>query len=1003
MCPAREDYLSINESLNRVFFDGKHRDRPVYLTLGRSGHETIAQDLNVDLEAVEKAICARVIGFFDHRGSPYSNIFQLNRSWGGGASAGPPPFTGMLYVLSYAAEQMHNDGEYTAGNYYDRLANITRIDRTRLTQYAKETTPYWLQLNRWLRETGYEYGRPTASQVNSWEHASYSLSQAVVRLAERVLFHGMFEKYGFSANDQLSEFEMIQFLDDWMQEGGSRHARLSKVWSKPDLRGRVAQAALESLEDWSRSGSVPASGESSSVRHLALVASVLRYPRVKMTACLGLKGAVQNPISKLQSNGEGQLFTISNQSFYGDFALLGPESSVNLPSMLTKGINLKNNDSITQYVYSPRFVIPLIKSENGAYWLEVKRTSLATEHMVLCRDVPRLRDLIEQYFTEAAIPGKYSVASPAELPGIPSGWVLYRGVQLVKILDNIPKDIQDLSPLSSSRVLQALNGMRLGRDIWHKQQKPSFRLVSDEAPTKIQLHGETASGTFSLVQEVESASEICELEVSMDDALEDKSYQIKALSNNTEDAEMTFLLRSAARPRQLRRDGAGELAYNSIVTAIEGAGAGLQLFVRGHQVVGAGELEETAYSTASGIEVRAGEADEEIEPDEEEAAAVIDAENDNCVLLGRHYVWKCEDYQRGQNRTAPRKQKCVHCGYEIMARNRALDKSKVKVPVQLKRADPKPKAPVPLFRITEQQGSFDPDLVYDALCYIGYGSWHGFEDIVLNDTMPPWNGRQIANDFSALGFIDLAVAPAGQRITSWSIAPPSLVFSGDGDAYLSGFRSRPLIAQVSEALEGQGAATLIVPQTGRPSKISFRNLGAENAARAIEKIRDPFGRSISIKPSAAIELAAACQAFGSLKGLLQVAEMGRPQKPQKFNPALVKWEGCDDVRLPGAYRFQYFGTAYAYRSENGQAYLGANEVVKLMAARQAAVKLHGYDENNQEFHSAIGCEPSGLLRRALVACSGDLASTETGKAVYKAVPPQIGAAVLDILYNRDHL
>lgn len=117
-----------------------------------------------------------------------------------------------------------------------------------------------------------------------------------------------------------------------------------------------------------------------------------------------------------------------------------------------------------------------------------------------------------------------------------------------------------------------------------------------------------------------------------------------------------------------------------------------------------------------------------------------------------------------------------------------------------------------------------------------------------------------------------------------------------------------------------------------------------------------------------------------------------------YDPMHGRWNLCHDVYEPGAYRLAWRGQSYAYRDKKGSLFQGPHEIVKLLAARDAGINLHAFSQASSEFISRLGAEPTGLLARALCACSGQLPILNEGIVKYPNVPSDVAAAILDTLY-----
>ena len=100
------------------------------------------------------------------------------------------------------------------------------------------------------------------------------------------------------------------------------------------------------------------------------------------------------------------------------------------------------------------------------------------------------------------------------------------------------------------------------------------------------------------------------------------------------------------------------------------------------------------------------------------------------------------------------------------------------------------------------------------------------------------------------------------------------------------------------------------------------------------------------------------------------------------------------VRVAAAVILRPDGAVLLAQRPSGKAYAGPHEGVKLAAARLGGLSLHAYDPATRAFSSRLGCEPAGLLSRALVACSGELPRIEASTSIFKNVSRPVAAGVL---------
>ncbi|WP_125182743.1 hypothetical protein [Minwuia thermotolerans] len=991
-------YTRLNEGLNEVLLGGRYEGRPLYMVLTPGEEEHLASILGVEQEQLS-ATAGRIVGNrLDDTGDPYTPFHADLRHWNVEGRREPPPFTGLLHVLAHAAEMMHSDGNFSSANYYQRLHELTGVERNRLSFHGRSTKAYWIALNRWLAENDFVYGRPTAQKLNSWEYVSYAMSQAVVRQADKELFYSMFERFRFSGSEDIDSDEMHSYVDEWMR-GPKPTQRLRAAWAKKDLRRRVCQAAVEALSEW-RYATIPEDSHARGKR-LSAVASLSRgLSGARFFMAFGIPGELSTPVTGLRAkdnagSAAGETLEIANRH-YAAFATLCPDASVNIPRVLAEGIELSDEKGGSKYSRQRSLLVPLVQHEGGAYWLEVGRTQLGKRYLVMCSDgAPSLRESLEQFLRTYAAPG-YKHYKPGEMEGLPTGWTLYENVEFVVSPPQVPTGLTALHPVATEATLSTTEGLRLGPDTWHSSMPPAIRLSGEAGMLDLVVYEEDQDGEDQVIVSSSGYGE-CALELGGIGLDPHSDLRVAGYRNGNRVVERPLLLRSARRPRPLRRDGTGTLYWQALSTATMADNGAQHLGVRGHIVEGLGSADPPGFGVASDGGLCFQGQQEEDTPlgiTTADPALIRGTYLEQCKK-GRH-VFRNVDLEPGEKPTMA----CIVCEHRIpVPRSPGPPAPK---PQSTVNRSSNPRVPVasPAVHIGEP---LDMNLVLDALCYLDNGSWRQFEDIVSSESLQPWEARSLAEDLSALGFIDVELEGATNRVRRWSVVPPVLTFAPDGIAYFSGFRSEDLVEQAREALVTQGLTLEQLGAPGAPDVLCVQGLSPREAPSLLAGIEDPHGRPLAVVTDAAQRLGSAVLQVDGLSAAVRPAHVGATRNVARFDTSTCRWIPVDELGGVGAYRYDHAGREYCFRDNEGHDWVGPHEIVKLLASRASGSHLHGYNPSKQVFVSALGCEPVGLLRRLLVACSGTLPERKKGMASYSSVPPHVAGLVMHVLYESEIL
>ena len=1008
-------YDSFNEAVNAYFFDGRHAHTPVYLDLEATVQQELSEKLGWAAERVEKLAGEAVASTLVFRsGDPYARHLLWLEQWERIGRQEPPPFTGLLCVLSLAAEKMRADGQFSSNNYYQRLIEVLGFDtagiRPKLTIHARSTRRFWRALNLWLTERDFELGRPTARQVNSWKYVSYAISQALVRDGDRRNFHQLFHGLGLSADDDVSDGEMALYIHEWMATAGPS-GWLKKIWSVNDLRERVIAAALAELDTWDEGGRTSI-GEAAAPRgRLSWIAAISGFPRKRCTLWLCAPARESRTIGGLQLSAPHS--AAAQEAFsgcHGDLVLsplgigeilaLGPAGLIGIGPLMHASFELEAKGSTHRFVHTPKPVIPLAKSESGPFYREVARVSLLKEHLVLCHE--NWANDVNQFLKSHAAPG-FTLVGSDELPGIPKGWSLFRDVVVASSPTKVNDNLAALAPIAGGVSIQFSGGLRLSPGIWHPEAPPKVAAVLEEADFKLLILRE---GLDNEAEQISVSSKKNAVSLDLDGLAEREGGNFRAVVSQgiNEKAEKPISFRSAETPRPPSSKMFGYHVSDTdpqwAISAMSFDDSGDKI-LRGLQLpvelpTAVADEPVSCHDPVRYAEARGSDMDDEALPEFKPGA--FEAPVESCVIRSYHY-WIVEPFNKGDNRYEAKRMNCKDCGISTMTQSRARVKSKPsKKTLQVFDAAGR-KISSPWREALEE---VSPDLVLDALCYLGRGSWATFQSVATTHRNEPWYPASLARLLAELGHVDLEFDRASMRPKRWQVAPPTLVENAEGGIwFLAGFRSRGLVDAVTEALEAIDCEPVNPQPDETLSAHAWHCESAGAVARALTGIVDPLGRQVAIVSGAAERLAAALPDLSELREQLPSVHMESPPDLQVFDLRSGKWRDTKDSDAPGAYRSSYGACRYFHRGADGSARAGTAELVKVMAASDERVALHSHDEETGTFSAVLGCEPPGLFARALVACSGQEPRRNKGRVLFTGVPPRVGRIILSRLYGHN--
>ena len=985
---TRQLYELANSSLNEVMFSGRYEGRPVYLSLDSYAKKALAEKFKKTEEQVEYFV-AQIVGWqLIKTGDPYYRFSNLAKNWERLGRPGPPPFTAVVFALSFAASLMASSENYSSGNYYERLSQILHFPRERLSLHGRSTRALWVGLNKWLTENDYEFGRPTAQQINSNKYISYAQSQAVVRDGDRHLFHHLFKKYGFSGNEKLSNEEIEIYLSTWIHSSAS-NARLKSAWSKTELRQIFCGVVLAELESWSEvtgKNSVT-SGAKDVSQSLSLALSVTpNFPKPSLTLLLGRQSIIDEPLIDLSLGTSETPLALSNDTF-GGFASFSPNVTRRSNDVLLNEIKILDQQNSVQFSWRPRLIIPFKRSLEGSFSVEVNRVSVATDHDVLVRDRASFREKVDKYLV-AYSNQQARVATESEISKIPTGWVLYRKVFIMPHDDEVTGDLEVLKPLKSNTGLIFKDGMNLGNGIWHSRKPPTLQVMSKSDELTLEVYKFDEASTTPLLSK--TGERYCQIEGQDLEDLGMGEYRIRSQIGKKPAAEIAVNFRSADKPRPLSRKKLTFPYWD--ITGVDNPSAGPDTpSVEGISVLQLQAALSQGNDVGSTDNIIAYSAEEEWTPDFKSELVGISGPR-SCVGRGHHF-WKCETLEPGLKSSTPLNMECKDCREVVLTRNRGRKTSAKTLQIT---------SPTKTWINGADAGSkIDFDVFFDGLCYLGMGNRARFERLLSSFVEDPKFISNLAQNLSALGHLDLRVRKGSGRFLHWSVPPAAIHFTDSQTAILSGFRSSGLITEISERIFQRGGKLICEQREHQPAILSIKGLNVSEVKDALNEVTDPLSRPVKIVGDPVSKLGQALVSLPGLEASFQTFSLGTHDDLSRFDSSSGKWRQVDCSVAAGAYRFTHAGPTYVLKRNDGTCASGPYQWIKTLAAKSAGHRLHSYNGDTKEFRAALGVEPVGLMTRALLLSTGELPHIIDKQTIFKNVDAGIASAVLYNLYHRE--
>jgi hypothetical protein len=1017
---AGQRYEAWNRAFSSVLFTPANAGRPVYLDMDDDVLSEVAVVAGWgEVEAARElalAVCDTLD--LDARGVPVFGQHLRNlRLWrkvtlrkalGDGQVPPAPPVLALLGVLTLAAEEMQHDREFAGNAYYPRLFRIMQVDdgrqQARLqAAYRRDAEELWGGLNEWLSSADGRLGLPTAYAL-SHRYVGLPLSQALVRAADRRQFPFLFHRYGLTPGGEVPLADMERLLDGWL---GMRPCPVSKslesLWARGQARERIASVAAIELRSWdgvlpdgmpSDSGHPGGRAASGGVQ---LTCWVRRFPRrsldISFIASFRSQAAPQT-LTVLTAAGEPEVDVVPASG-----ARVQPvfTSEIDTASLVEGVLRLAEPVSSLEVSRFPRRVATFRHDDLLNAYVECERVQLGEDCLLLVKDDRGLPGAVRDVLAGVARPG---FSEHAAFPGLPSGWVLFTGVQVVLVPDREPTDtdLNALVPLLSAQLAFA-GGTKLPGQLrkWSSLDPPEVRAVAHGAGRLTvrlaSLHDAGGAPTVPLSWTGDGPALVVPLremrlpdgdyEITLDDGSKSVHQAILRLrSSNTPDVAALLAVTRLAHDMESDR-----LATLRALPSQSGAPASRE--VRGSYASPASRLR--AAGTRIGRQIW-WNAPKPLLP-RQPPVTLTAVDPASCVVTGAHYIELPVAYGRPKGGLISGT--CRQCG--LVKR----------FPARIKwhrddRGDGTANRPLlqvslaGLPQVTD--GSSSWDIALDSLVHVSGGSYHVLEAVASQVEGSPLFTDTFTRTLEARG--DIEVERDGSFTpVRWEMSPAWLAGVADGEFLLTGNWS----LDDREALRDLVAEARGTLQSERDRHGFTRRAVTGVTVAALTAICEKIGTA-GVVPDASHRMVSALPPLSKVEAALPRIPLPTARHVQRFHLESSSWTPAATAAEPGAYRLDRgFTRTYVFRTAadvaTGTAALVSVQLAKHLAARQSRRALLAYDPGGLALAVSLGADLPGLYGRAAVLCGGRLPTPDEPRRVltYHDVPQHIADALTFLL------
>lgn len=1019
---AWERYEAWNQAFSRVLFGPNNEGQPVYLDMDDDILEQVAAEAGVDQSDVSSRLVAAVretLYMDTADGAVFDRHLYKLRQWrramrvflARGQEPEPPPVIALLAVLTLAAEEMQYDSEFAAGAYYPRLFRLLDLpvrQRSRArAAYQKHAEELWRALNEWLAAADGRFGLPTAYALSK-RYVGLPLSQALVREADRREFPNMFRRFGLMPGSEISPADMEQLFGSWLETRPCPVSRaLEALWRRGDARERIASIAAGELHNWDGTGGAVGTAGADSVHRtgdIQLLAWTRRFPRPQLDVTFLARIDAQpgpDTLTVLTAEGQPGIEVVPAPGARLQPALA---SRIDGASLIEGMLKLRDESSGQVVTRPPRRVVPFRHDDLLNAYVECERVQLCENSAVLVKDDRMLLPAVRDLLNETARPG---FREEGELPGLPQGWALFTGVQVLATPASEPKglDLNALVPLLSSQLTIA-GGTRLPGRLrkWSSLDPPEVRAaVQTAAEISVVLTALNDDNYVPVLPYTWSSPDgalVADLGT-LD--LPDGDYEL-VLKDGKKTLQQTVLrLRSSDTPDLNSSRQATPLAHilNVDPLAVFRAAAipdgwPARDLVRGPAAPASTRAAAPATMASGGSKIWWA-APRPPAVHTQPAISLAQPEVTSCVVTGAHHI-DLPAYD-GHARWGLVDGTCRDCGL--------VKRYPARIPwwrlrgggaLRTEREIPPHVNVSELPKVTDGHAGWDVAL--DCLIHARGGSYSALEHVARQVEGSGLFSDSFTKSLEARGDLEVRrgddLAPC-----EWEFTPMYLAGLATGEFLLTGGWSGHARQKLERLVKKAGGTFKTGRDDGGPTRYTVAGLRTGD----LERIAEAVG-SVGVIPDAATRIVRALPPLSAVEAALPRTAMPGARRIQRFHVQSASWTPVAIATQPGGYRLESaFTMTDVYRTkedtERNEVALSTVHLSKHLAARHYGRALMAYAPGRKFLAVPLGADLPGLYGRAVVLCSGRLPTRhpKDRMLLYRDVPQGVADVLARLLMS----
>lgn len=1013
--PQWREYLRWNEWIAEAFYpESRAEPVPTYLDFegapaarlaSLSGHASTDETATAVVEVVKSTLPELGKKLFEqHERALRAWALATKRELKDDAqtSIAPPPVLPLLLSFVLAAEQMRGDSEMGASNYYGRLGRVLQRDIADLRpSYQGSAERIWGALNAWLVEVDGRRGLPSAYSISTYRYVGIAVSQALVREADRSHLPDFFEFADLAPNSDVPPEALEPLLRAWTAApNGGATQQLRRLIENDPSRARVAEVASVELAAWhGNDGRAPASTRPQLRRPVTLRLQFggvpLRQPR--FTPILRVRADTPGLEARLLAEGGASIDLTLERLSPGAYA--PPRSTVpRAADLLQSRLRYVVAGQTVERAPTPGIVFR--SDEFGVEFWETTTVVRGERLNVLVRS--EFATDFEQVLREVS-PTSWRRGKYSELP---KGWVLFEGVEVLRppsqTASGKTKWLADLVTPVTSQHLSLHDGFRMPgtvRQRWLTSAPPvvtassdgagGFRVTIDRIPDMLDsIDSGTARSSRTTVFEGRGASTEPLIIALQATALEAGTYEVVLRDGGKSTGvrqRRQFTLTSPV-PRNTA-DGVVGLDLDNPLAAIERVGARTattftesDAYLIGAANFGDGVTDREVRTSARSRTWTAAPARRDVARPSLETAAP-----GSCFYTRAHHLQLETPPVDSRGRVAAEWSAgtCKRCGITKLFQNHAWKVARKEASSRTPHYKP-----IPAPKLDDPEYDARLSLAIQALAVVGAGDGTSLRRVLAQVDSSALGVHRIVHDLAGIGTLAVARDEVTGEVTSWSLAPATIVSTSSGTV-LTSFWSADSIAAVEEAALTEGCSIERASE-GLASTL----VGTDLDEDALWALAEGLDHDVFHAGLASREIAFALRPFGEAIGAVPRRPMRHGGDYERFDPRTASWEPVATPSVAGAYRSGTYAREYFVRTA-ADVDAGSRAIVDAATAKHAAALIAAappllyHDREAGSLRTPLGCPLPGLFGRAAALAAVRVPYRHRDEFVYDGVADDV--------------